>query len=383
MIGHARVELARSARIGDLGGAAAWGTSNRQARHALLGLLASTTNGSDGRRPGVRGGSAGPDGGGQRRAREALLRSLPAGLTDWVAAAWWSGVVQLAPTAEDQRQAREALLGLLAGRRPGGRTAGEQGWSSSPRRRRTSAGPARRCSGCWPASQCSVAAGLVDGVVQLAPTAEDKRQAREALLGLLAGQTTATWPPCGGERSGPARPDGARTSARPARCCSGCWPARPTATWPKSWWTGWSSSPRGGGPAPGPRGAARAAGRRGRRLPGRRAGGRGGPARPDGGGQAARPARCCSGCWPAKADAPTWPEAGGLGGPARPRRRRTSDRSREALLGFLAGERRRMVGELVDGLVQLAARRRTRTRPVRRCSGYWPARPTAWRVANW
>ena len=63
-------------------------------------------------------------------------------------------MVQLDPTAEDKRQAREALLGLLAGQ-----------------------------------TDAEMAGQLVGGVVQLAPTAEDKRQAREALLGLLAGQT--------------------------------------------------------------------------------------------------------------------------------------------------------------------------------------------------
>ena len=41
MIGQARVDLARSARIDDLSGAAPWAASNRQAREALLGLLVS------------------------------------------------------------------------------------------------------------------------------------------------------------------------------------------------------------------------------------------------------------------------------------------------------------------------------------------------------
>jgi len=43
MIGQARVELARSGRFGDLGGAGHWGTSDRHARGALLGLLARET----------------------------------------------------------------------------------------------------------------------------------------------------------------------------------------------------------------------------------------------------------------------------------------------------------------------------------------------------
>ena len=77
MIGQARVDLARSGRFDDLGGAGHWVASNRQAREALLGLLAGETDG----------GAAGRLAG---------------------------GVAQLDPTAEDKRQAREALLGLLA-----------------------------------------------------------------------------------------------------------------------------------------------------------------------------------------------------------------------------------------------------------------------------
>ena len=135
-------------------------------------------------------------------------------------------MVQLDPTAEDKRQAREALLGLLARadrqrRWPQGWRAG---WPSSTRRRRTSARPARRCSGCWPVQTDSQAAErLAGGVAQLDPTAEDKRQARDALLGLLARETDSRAAGAAGGRGGPARPDG-------------------------------------GGQAPGPRGAARAAG---------------------------------------------------------------------------------------------------------------------------
>lgn len=37
------MELARSARIDDLGGAASWGSSNRWAREVLVGVLAEQT----------------------------------------------------------------------------------------------------------------------------------------------------------------------------------------------------------------------------------------------------------------------------------------------------------------------------------------------------
>ena len=231
MIGQARVELARSGRFGDLGGAAHWGTSDRQAREALLGLLARETT------------ARGP----QRLA---------------------GGLAQLDPTAEDKRQAREALLGLLAARdrRPGGRSGWRPGWRSSTRRRRTSARPARCCSGCWPPRPAARAAELLPGgLAQLATTAEDKRQARDALLGLLAGETSseeaarlagrlagrlAQLDPTAEDKrqareallgllAGADRQLGGRTAGGRAG------PARPD----------------GGGQAPGPRGAARAAGR--------------------------------------------------------------------------------------------------------------------------
>ena len=147
-----------------------------------------------------------------------------------------SGLARLDPTAEDKRQARETLLGLLArrDRQRGGRELVRAGWPGSTRQRKTSARPARRCSGCWPAradrqrlggrraggragparpdgggkrqareallgllaretSGWAAAAALADGLAQLDPTAEDKRQARGALLGLLA-RETSSWP---------------------------------------------------------------------------------------------------------------------------------------------------------------------------------------------
>jgi hypothetical protein len=81
-------------------------------------------------------------------------------------------MIQLGPTAEDKRRAREALLGLLAGQ-----------------------------------TDSQAAGRLADGVAQLDPTAEDKRRAREALLGLLAGQTDSQ----AAGLDGPARPDSPRS----------------------------------------------------------------------------------------------------------------------------------------------------------------------------
>ena len=168
----------------------------------------------------------------KRQARDALLGLLARETDSWVAERLAGGLAQLDPTAEDKRQARDALLGLLAretdqlawphgwrarwpssrrrrrtSARPATRCSGcwpvrpttgrpqgwRAGWPSSTRRRRTSARPATRCSGCWPARPTAVAEGLAGGLAQLDPTAEDKRQARDALLGLLARETDSGW----------------------------------------------------------------------------------------------------------------------------------------------------------------------------------------------
>ena len=255
MIGQARVELARSGRLGYLGGAAHWGTSDRQAREALLGLLARrpTARGPRGwragwpsstrrrrtsarpatccsgcwppdQRPGGRraGGQAGParpDGGGQapgpRRAARAAGR-------------------------RDQRPGRRTAAGRAGAIRADGR-----GQAPGPRRAARAAG--RQTS----SEEAARLAGRLAGMAQLDPTAEDKRQARAALLGLLAGQTDG--------RVAGALADGVVQLARRRRTS-----ARPV-------------------------GAARAAGRADRRPGGRDAAGQAGPARPDSGGQAPGP----------------------------------------------------------------------------------------------
>ena len=120
MISRARVELAVSGRIDALGGAGLWVSSNGLTREALLRLLADPAN-------------------------------------SWAAEKLVSGVVQLATTAQDKRQTRAALLGLLPGLGNGHEAA-------------------------------RFAGKVVSGVVQLATTAQDKRQTRAALLGLLPGQ---------------------------------------------------------------------------------------------------------------------------------------------------------------------------------------------------
>ena len=153
MIGQARVELARSARTGDLGGAA-WGTSNSQAREALLGSLAGQVGRDVAKRLVAGVVQLAPTAEDKHQAREALLGLLARKTDGRVAAELVAGVVQLDPTAVDTRRARELLLRLLA-RKTDGETAAE----------------------------------LAGGLAQLDPTAEDTRRAREALLRLLPSQT--------------------------------------------------------------------------------------------------------------------------------------------------------------------------------------------------
>ena len=121
VIGQARDELAESGRIDDLNGAPSWRSSNRQCRKTLLGWLT----------------------------REPMYASKTSE-SELVEA-----VLRLEPTADDMRQAREALLGFLA----------------------------------HPASVSymapSVNTSTVHALVQLATTTESKHQARKALLELL------------------------------------------------------------------------------------------------------------------------------------------------------------------------------------------------------
>ena len=205
MIAQARMELARTGRIGDLGRAPLWGTSNRQAREALLGLLANETEGPTAAALAGRVAQLDPTAEDKRQAREALLRLL-AGQTEGPTAAALAGrVAQLDPTAEDKRQAREALLRLLAGQTDSSVAAvmalvgllggmapddlvGEVVQLASTAEDK---GQAREALLGLLAGQTEgpTAAALAGGLAQLASTAEDKRQAREALLGLLTGQT--------------------------------------------------------------------------------------------------------------------------------------------------------------------------------------------------
>ena len=128
IIGQARVELAMSGRVDDLGGAASWRTSNRKARDALLRILIQSADVN-----------APPD----------LVDKDPADLVD--------GFIQLVATAQDKRLARETLLRLSADQEDG-----------------------------------ALAAAALSGVIQLDPTTEDLRRSQKTLLRLLPTQTDET-----------------------------------------------------------------------------------------------------------------------------------------------------------------------------------------------
>ena len=187
MIGQARVELAKSGRFDDLGGAAHWGTSDRQSREALLGLLAGETTGRGAEQ--LAGGLAhlDPTAEDTRQARDALLGLLARETDSLEAGRLAVGLAQLNPTAEDRRQARDALLGLLAPETSREVAAGlaQLDPTAEDRRRARDAllgGLARETNSLEATRQAVELAELVT-------TAEDRRQAREALLGLLAGET--------------------------------------------------------------------------------------------------------------------------------------------------------------------------------------------------
>ena len=193
MVGQARVELAQAGRFRDLGGAAHWGTSNRQARDVLLGLLARTTDSWAAAELASGVAQLDPTAEDKRQARDVLLGLLARTTNSQGAERLAGGVAQLDPTAKDKRQARDVLLGLLArttnshgAERPAGRVAQLDPTAEDKRQARDALlGLLARATDSWAAER------LAGGVAQLATTAEDKRQARDALLGLLARATNS------------------------------------------------------------------------------------------------------------------------------------------------------------------------------------------------
>lgn len=178
MIGQVRVELALAGRMGVIT-AVGWGTSDRQAREALLELLPGQTDGRSAAELVDRVIRLDPTAEQRRRAREVLLgllRSEPDGGT---AAILVERVIRLDPTARERCQAREVLLGLLRSE------------PDSRKERRRTAGPADERSSALAVmakiiAGRAVAENLVNGVVRLCLSTEERCQARDTILGLLA-----------------------------------------------------------------------------------------------------------------------------------------------------------------------------------------------------
>jgi hypothetical protein len=188
MISYARVELARSGRVDGLGGAARWSTSNHQARDALLGLLLDQTTSNPGDAPMWAAvlTQLDPAAGHKRQARGALLALLASQTSGMMPEMLATAVTMLDPTAEDKRRVLDALLasdnslmvGWLAA------TVARLDPTEEDKRRVFDSllGLLASEPGHWAAER------LASAVAQLYPTIEDKRRVREVLLALLANQ---------------------------------------------------------------------------------------------------------------------------------------------------------------------------------------------------
>ena len=189
LINRAREDLARSARVDDLS-AARWATSNREARAALLGLLADETDSSEATELAdglVKLGATADD---KSQALNSLVRLFRVEEYGREAVGLLRAIRQLAATAEEKKSVREALLGMLSDETKIWRTewlvdclvdldptAENQSHARAALLALLSAGPHE---------------SIVGSLVRLAPTTEDKRQAREALLRLFVSHTDSS-----------------------------------------------------------------------------------------------------------------------------------------------------------------------------------------------
>ena len=208
---------------------------------------------------------------GKRQVRDALVRLLASETRDHVAVKLASGLVQLDPTAQDQRHVRDALLRLLSDQ-TNSRDAAQLVSAlvrfdpTAQDKRQVRETLLRQLAS---ETRSFEVAQLVSALVQFDPTAQDKRQVGETLLRLLPSQAFPPEPRQISISNTALLVDRlvlvtttARTSARSAMRCSGCWPGcrRPDRN-----------------------------GRVGRRPGGRTAGRRGGAACLDGAGQVQGP----------------------------------------------------------------------------------------------
>ena len=187
IIGTARLQLIISGPADDLPGATSWETSNHQAQSALLASLADDTG------P-VRIGkvvsklipvtSTAED---KRKVRQLLLRLLDDASFGPAAEELAMGLAQLNPTAREERHARNVLLKLLDWQ--GGSVvylAGDVAALASTTEGKRQARQALLSILATHQLDGSDAGWLTDAVAELDPTTAEKRQACQALLGILA-----------------------------------------------------------------------------------------------------------------------------------------------------------------------------------------------------
>jgi NACHT domain len=192
LIHRARVELARSGQIGNLGGAARWRVSNRKVSDTLIRLLASRENRHIARfwvRAVLQLATTAD---GKSHARAELLKLIRNQTDSEVAEKLAGAVAQLDPTLNDRRKARAALLKLIRNQTDS-KVAGKLAESvvqlsvTAADRREVRQVLLNLLMG--ETKHGDVAGKLADSVVQLSVTAEDRREVRQVLLNLLIGDT--------------------------------------------------------------------------------------------------------------------------------------------------------------------------------------------------
>ena len=191
LISNARVELARSGHTDDLGMAAAWRTSNRLARDALLQLVAGETRGRVVERLAIGVSQLDPTPDDLGQTRNILFRLLAHETDSWEVERLARGIAQLTTAADDKSQARIVLLGLL-GRQTDSLVARELAVGIA--QLEPTAKDVGRTLGMLLGllsrqTDSQLATELARGVIQLAMLAEDKSQAGGILLELLSRQT--------------------------------------------------------------------------------------------------------------------------------------------------------------------------------------------------
>jgi hypothetical protein len=191
LISRSMLELAQSGFAYDLRGIAHWEAVSHHAREILLRLLPSQSYPWEASALTEALVQLRPSAEDARRARQALLRMLPLSLgTPFVAKA----LVQLGASAKDMSRVFRAQLGLLAEQRNRYRAANlveeliELGVSAEDRGQVREVLLALLASG----HGSGTPGQAVKRLVQLAPSAEEKGEAREALLEILA-SGTASW----------------------------------------------------------------------------------------------------------------------------------------------------------------------------------------------